>query len=249
MEQIKIFIHKVPDFNKKTAGELIKCFSFFLLNVAEYPQITSANILKCFEYLSIRPYSNISAYLSSNSKGKNSIFLKNKGGGYILSRNAADAIAKEVDTVMDIPATNNCIDLSIFDNTPYYIKANANQMARCYDLGLYDASLVLMRKLFETLIIECFERYGIDGQIKESNSTFLFLSDLITKFIISNKWNVSRNLEDSIKKVKKYGDLSAHNRRFLAKKKDIDDFKFELRQCAQEIILMIDYQNWKRDLP
>ena len=49
--------------------------------------------------------------------------------------------------------------------------------------------------------------------------------------------------------MKKYGDLSAHNRRFLAKKKDIDDFKFELRQCAQKIILMIDYQNWKRDLP
>ena len=104
-----------------------------------------------------------------------------------------------------------------------------------------------MRKLIETLIIECFERHGIDNQIKDSNDIFYYLSDLIVKFISSKNWNVSRNLKSNIEKIKKYGDLSAHNRRFLAKKKDIDDMKIELRQVLQEIVLTIDYVNWKRD--
>ena len=74
-----------------------------------------------------------------------------------------------------------------------------------------------------------------------------FLSDLIPRFTASDKWNISRNLEVHIKKVKKYGDLSAHNRRFLAKKSDMNDFRFELRQAVQEIIMIIDYINWNRE--
>ena len=120
-------------------------------------------------------------------------------------------------------------------------------MIQSYDCGHYNATLVLMRKLIETLIIECFERYGIDDQIKDANGVFYYLSDLIPKFISSQKWNSSRNIDESIKKVKKYGDLSAHNRRFLAKKSDIDSFKFELRQSIQEIILIIDYSTWGRE--
>lgn len=112
---------------------------------------------------------------------------------------------------------------------------------------MYDAVLVMMRKLIETLIIECFERYGIDGNIKDNNGQFFFLSDLIPRFVVADKWNVSRNLEAYIKKVKKYGDLSAHNRRFLAKKSDMNEFRFELRQVVQEIIMIIDYKSWIRE--
>lgn len=246
MEQIKSYIYKIPDYSGKSSGTLIKYFAYFLIKELCYLSFTAQNICFCFEALNIKPYSNISSFLSSNSKGKDPLFLKSKSGGYVISRKLTEIISKEMDDAIDIPASNELMDLSIFVEAPYYIKANANQMARCYDLALYDATLVLMRKLFETLIIECYERYGIDAEIKDTNGVFYFLSDLITKYILSSKWNVSRNLEDSIKKVKKYGDLSAHNRRFLAKKKDIDDFKFDLRQCAQEILLTIDYHSWNK---
>lgn len=119
-------------------------------------------------------------------------------------------------------------------------------MAQCYECGLYDATLVLMRKLIETLIIETFERFGVDALIKDVNGYFLFLSDLIPKYLGSSKWNTSRNLDKNIAKVKKYGDLSAHNRRYQAKQSDIDSFKFELRQVIQEMVLTIDYPNWDR---
>ena len=54
-------------------------------------------------------------------------------------------------------------------------------------------------------------------------------------------------LVNAITLVKEYGDLSAHNRRFFAKKSDMNVFKFEMRQVVQEIIFIIDYKNWDRE--
>ena len=164
-----------------------------------------------------------------------------------MNRNTKEAIAKDVSEIIEKPTSKNFIDLELFDGTPYYVSAVAKEMIHCYDSGYYDATLVLMRKLVETLIIECFERYGVDQEIKDHGGKFFYLSDLIPKYLESQKWNSSRNIQDSIVKVKKYGDLSAHHRRFLAKKSDIDIFSFELRQSVQEIILTIDYSTWERD--
>lgn len=167
--------------------------------------------------------------------------------GYILERNTVDKIKKEVSEDFEVIVTDELLPLDILDTAPYYIKLTAKQMNQCFECCLYDAVLVVMRKLIETLIIECFERYGVDNNIKDDKGNFLFLSELIPRFVAADKWNVSRNLETYIKTVKKYGDLSAHNRRFLAKRSDMNIFKFEMRQVVQEIIMIIDYKNWNRE--
>src|SRR5699024_6498442 len=122
----------------------------------------------------------------------------------------------------------------------------AEQMCKCYDYGLYDACLVMMRKLIETLIIECFERHGVADEIKKDKH-YLFLSELIPAFINSKHWTVGRNITNNIAKVKKWGDTSAHTRRCIAKKTDFNEFKTELRIILQDIILLIDYPNWNME--
>lgn len=244
MENLDYFYNRIPKQRELSAGQLIPYFVYFLQE--EKDEVRASDISNCYTALSLKKYSNISRYLSTNTTGKNAMFIKGKCG-YKLHRHTKEQIASELSVIIEVPISENLIPITIFDNTPYYIVANAKQMCQCYDMGLYDATLILMRKLIETLIIECFERHGIDNQIKDSNGVFYYLSDLIVNFVSSKKWNVSRNLKSNIEKVKKYGDLSAHNRRFLAKKNDIDNFKAELRQVVQEIILTIDYINWKRD--
>lgn len=245
MKDLPAFSLKIANINARPASELIPCFAYYIQEVEGCGSFTASHIAQCFSELSIKPYSNISSYLSVKSKGKPPLFLK-KRDGYTLSKQARDQLVKELSMPVDIPTSDALFDLSLVDVTPYYIKGTAKQMAQCYECCLYDATLVLMRKLVETLIIECFERFGIDDIIKGDNGDFLYLSDLIPKYIVSHKWNASRNLVKNIKEVKKYGDLSAHNRRFQAKKSDIDSFKFELRQTIQEMVLTIDYPNWSR---
>ncbi|MCR4436140.1 MAG: hypothetical protein QHH06_10205 [Clostridiales bacterium] len=236
------FISRIPDFDLLSASEKIPYFAFYLTHDNDNT-VSAKEIKECFNKLALLPYSNIASYLNKKSTGKDAVFLKNKNG-YRLSRTAKAAISLKINEPILKPPTNNLLPLSIFENAPFYIGKMASQMCSCYDAGLYDACLVMMRKLTETLIIECFERYGVDSQIKDANGNFFYLSELIPLFIHSSCWNVSRNLESNIKKVKKYGDLSAHNRRFFAKKPDIDDFKFELRQALEEIIHIIDYSTW-----
>ena len=245
-DNLESFIKKIPDFITKTSREMIVYFAYYCLHSEGAQQIKAKQVEDCFAALSIKPYSNVAAYLRDHSKGRDSFFIKSKDG-YTLQRNLVDMIKKELDEDFEVVVTDGILPLDILDTAPYYIQRVAKQMNQCYECRLYDATLVMMRKLVETLIIECFERYSKDATIKDNVGQFYYLSDLIPKFVASDKWNVSRNLETNVRKVKKYGDLSAHNRRFLAKKSDMEEFKFELRQTVQEIILIIDYPNWNRE--
>lgn len=239
------FIKYIPNFETLSSGDLIPFFVYFC-NQKSDCEVTPKDVKACFDELMLLPYSNISAYLSRKSERKGAIYLKRKNG-YILSRTGKEAIQKTLLVEIELHPTNSLIDLSLLDGTPYYIRKIAEQMSCCYDNGLYDACLVMMRKLFETLIIECYERYSSVLEIKDNNGNFYYLSDLIPLYLASTHWSVSRNFEKHIKNVKKYGDLSAHNRRFFAKKSEIDSFKFDLRQSMQEIILTIDYLHWSKE--
>ncbi len=240
MKDLELFYHKIPQEDKET-GSVISYFAHYCEEKSN--AVTPVLVKSCYESLSLKPYSNISSYMSSKSKGKSPIFLKNKNGTYRLSRKAKEEIALKLNDVIRLPATDNLVPMSIFDNTRQYIVSIAEQMCKCYDYGLYDACLVMMRKLVEAVIIECFERYGVADEIKKDGH-YVFLSELIPAFIESKHWTAGRNITNNISKVKKWGDTSAHARRYIAKKSDFHEFKSELRIILQDIILLIDYPNW-----
>lgn len=239
MENIETFYSRIPQEDKET-GAIILYFLYY----CEINSLTiTPNLIKqCYEELALKPYSNIAAYMNSKTKGKQPALLKQKGI-YKLSRNTKEEITLKLNEVIQLPVTNNLIPMSIFDNTRQYIISIAEQMCKCYDYGLYDACLVMMRKLVETLIIECFERYGAADDIKKDGH-YVFLSELIPAFIESKHWTAGRNITNNIPKIKKWGDTSAHTRRYIAKKTDFNEFKSELRIILQDIVLLIDYPNW-----
>ncbi len=235
---IEDFYKKIPNKENMSAGKLLPYLVYFL---EENLQIVSAGNLKnCFLALKMKPYSNISAWLSKNSKGKQAILITDNSG-YKLERNAYLQIKENVNGEIEEVPSEEFLPRNLIVNAPFYIEKNINEMLLCYDKGLYSACLVMMRKLVETLIIECFEKYGIENEIKDSNGEFFYLSKLIPCFLNASKWNASRNISKSMDKIKKYGDLSAHNRRFFAKKADLLDIKDDLRQAIQEIGLLIGY--------
>lgn len=115
--------------------------------------------------------------MSRLSSGKNAIFIKNESG-YKLTRQALKDMSKSIGENAVIAVSDELFPLELLKNTQFYLEKIAFQMCACYEAGLYDASLVMMRKLLETLIIECFERYGNDDEIKDNKGNFLYLSDL-----------------------------------------------------------------------
>jgi hypothetical protein len=129
--------------------------------------------------------------------------------------------------------------VSLTRGTRGYIEKIANQINGSYGQGWFDACAVMIRRLLETLIIECFEAYGISQKIKDSRTgDFMFLRDLITATLNEAAWNLGRNTRRALPKLKDIGDKSAHSRRFTATKADIVDIRDDFRVVVQELLYL-----------
>lgn len=132
--------------------------------------------------------------------------------------------------------SDDLFPLDLVRDTRGYIERVAEQACGSYDQGWYDASAVMCRRLLETLIIETFEAYKLEGKIKNTDGTFYYLSSLIPSLLNETAWSVGRNARKALPQLKDLGDQSAHNRRYLARKNDIDGIKRELRITIEELI-------------
>lgn len=130
----------------------------------------------------------------------------------------------------------------IVRNTREYIMRVANQINGSYENGWYDACAVMLRRLIETLIIEAFESHNISNKIKNSSGDFLYLKDLIDKTLSEPSWNLGRNTKKSLPKLKDIGDKSAHSRRYIAQRGDIQPLLDDIRTVVQELIYIAKFK-------
>jgi hypothetical protein len=134
--------------------------------------------------------------------------------------------------------TQAVVLMSLVRGTRGYITKIANQINGAYENGWYDSCAVMLRRLIETLIIEAFEEHQIADKIKNGSGDFLYLRDLIDKALVENAWNLSRNCKQALPKLKDIGDKSAHNRRFIAQRGDIQQLLPDIRVVVQEFLFI-----------
>lgn len=137
-----------------------------------------------------------------------------------------------------IPKTSPVLSVSLFQNAKGYIRKVVEQLNASYHYSLFDCCAVMCRRLIETLIIEAYEHHSIDSQIKDGAGNYLTFSGLIARIEADNSLSLSRNTNMGLKHFKKLGDLSAHNRRFNARKPDIDQIRDDLRIASEELLHM-----------
>lgn len=244
-KELEEFSNTIENFEILSLSEQMDAFAYFILINQKNDGFLAKDIALCFEHLHLKSHSNISYYLSSNSKDKKSKFLK-QNGKYYIQRAFKQKLDVQFGTpILPTKVTSDFFPIELLQNTRGYLVSVANQALVSYNKGIYDGCSVLTRKLIEILIIECFERHSIENLIKKADGSFYFLSDLITELLKEPKWNITRNAKQAFPKIKKIGDLSAHNRRYVACKPDLDNIKGDLRIAMGELIHLIDYLNWK----
>jgi len=67
----------------------------------------------------------------------------------------------------------------------------------------------MIRRLLETLIIECYETHKIESQIKDSAGNYLFMKDLVAKILAKPAWTLGRSARSVLPKLKDLGDKAA----------------------------------------
>lgn len=137
------------------------------------------------------------------------------------------------------PANEFILPFAMVRGTRGYIEKVVNQINGCYEKGWFDGCAVMMRRLLETLIIECFEEHKIATKIQHpTTADYLQLGELVDATVKEASWHLGRNTKQALPRLKRLGDQSAHSRRFTAYRDDIDKVSNDFRTACEELLYL-----------
>lgn len=134
-----------------------------------------------------------------------------------------------------VVSDSELIDESKFCDKRNYLDKLIKQINHSYKNNCYDACAVLMRRLFEILLVLAYQHHGIDDQIKDSSGKgYLMLEGIVSNVKGNQTLKLSR-IKNEFDTFRKVGNFSAHNITYTAGKKDIDDIKLNYRVMLEEL--------------
>ena len=151
-------------------------------------------------------------------------------------RHKVDAEFLQFVGAREVPATDSVLPAELFLQTRGYIEKTVKQINGSYDCGLYDCTAVMCRRLLETLLIEAFEAKGVESELKGADGNFLMFSGMLAAVEASTSVRPGRNAFGGLRDFKKLGDLSAHSRRFNARRDDIVRIRDGIRVASEELL-------------
>jgi hypothetical protein len=128
----------------------------------------------------------------------------------------------------------------VWKNTRGYIEKVCIQLNGCFQFGFCDAASVMVRRLIETLIIECYEHLGRESEIKESDGNYMMLKGLVIHAVGAGGLTLGRDAKKALEMVKELGDRSAHNRRYNAVPADLQKVQSGVRVAVDEMIALAE---------
>ena len=133
-----------------------------------------------------------------------------------------------------IDSSSELLDEGKFCGKYSYLDKIIKQINCCYQEHCFDACAVVMRRLFEIILILTYQNCGIDDEIKDSSGNYQTLDAIIKNAKNNSTLKLSRtkNKFDSFKNL---GNNSAHGITYTASSKDIDDIKMDFRKAIEEL--------------
>ncbi|MBQ7158983.1 MAG: hypothetical protein IJS09_06135 [Treponema sp.] len=121
-----------------------------------------------------------------------------------------------------------------FCNKRSYLTTLVKEINCSYKNACYDACFVLMRRLFEIMLIHAYEKLSIQDAIKKDGN-YIMLEGIVSDAKANDTLALSRNTRADLDKFRELGNYSAHSITFLASVKDIDDIQLHYRAMLEEL--------------
>lgn len=241
MDTMKIieFIDKT-DLQNRNECERAKLLCYYYSKEKAEMQFTMARIT------SIMVDSGFSAPNSSRLrdklvKGKDKVFLLVRGTMNTIEFIPAVYQRLEMELAglwedyISIDSNSELLDETKFCGKRNYLDQLIYQINHTYANNCYDATAVLMRRLFEVMLVLTYQHLGIDDEIKDSSGKCYLMLDSIIKKAKDNKVIKLSRIKMEFDNFRMVGNFSAHNITYTAGKKDIDDIKINYRVMLEEL--------------
>lgn len=184
---------------------------------------------------------NTSRLKNNLTKGKSKSFLKSKTNSIMLEFIPAifQNLEKDLGSLWidtnTIESESELIDESKFCNNRNFINSLILQINHSYAHNCYDAAAVLMRRLFEVLLVLSYQNLGIDDEIKTASGNGYIMLEGIVKNAKNNQTLKLSRIKNEFDTFRMIGNFSAHSITYTAGKKDIDDIKLNYRVMLEEL--------------
>ena len=139
----------------------------------------------------------------------------------------------------DIDHAEGYVPEAIWIDTRDYIEKVCRQLNGCFAHAYYDAALVMLRRLLETLIIEAYDHLNRRAEIDDGSGNPHMFGKLVERAKGENNHtglSLGRNSKNALDAVKALGDKSAHGRRYNACAGDLTKIQADVREGVQDLI-------------
>ena len=174
---------------------------------------------------------------------------KGKGKAFFISKTVKNAIefvpavfqtlereygALWMDTVT-IESHDELIEEAKFCGKRNYLDRLIQQINFTYGNNCYDACAVLMRRLFEVLLVLAYQNMGIEGGITNHDGSHKMLEGIVKDAVQNKALGVPARISKNFNAFREVGNNSAHSITYTAGKLDIDNISRDYRVMMEDL--------------
>lgn len=174
---------------------------------------------------------------------------KGKGKSFLISRTEKNAIEFVpavlqaldrdyghlwADTVT-IESHNELIEEDKFCGKRPFLNKLIQQINFTYGHNCYDACAVLMRRLFEVLLVLAYQNNGIESDITKPDGTHKMLEGIVKDAVQNKTLGIPARISKNFDAFREVGNNSAHSITYTAGKLDIDNISRDYRVMMEDL--------------
>lgn len=184
---------------------------------------------------------NVSRLKNNLIKGKNKSLIVSKTNKDLLEfipiqlENLVQELAGLWNDTETVVSDSELLDESKFCGKRGYLDKLIKQINHTYKNNCYDACAVLLRRVFEIVLVLSFRKNGIECEITKPDGAHMMLEWITKKAIGNSVLGISKRITDNFDAFREVGNSSAHNITYIAGRKDIDDISRAYRVMLEEL--------------
>jgi len=232
--ELRQFIN-ISDLNSKTEIEKVKIIPFYDNYVKQQSDFDLDEIFNLLQSIGhpISNHSRLKGYLAKSKDFKKS----NAKGKYMIVPSVKQQLQNEYRKILineeEILSSSEVLDQNLFSGKRGFLDKLIKQINNCYINNFFDACAVLMRRVFEIVLILAYENNGVENEIK-INGDYVMLERIVANAVQNTTLHISRS-RNEYDAIRDLGNFAAHKIHFNTRKSDIDNIKQTYRVCLEEL--------------
>lgn len=175
------------------------------------------------------------------TKGKNKTFLlakENKGAISFIPA-VFQAIDREYKSMwsdtITIVSNNELIEEAKFCGKRSYLDRLIKQINFTYGHNCYDACAILLRRLFEVLLVLTYQNKGLEACITKADGSHKMLEGIVKDAVQNVQLGIPARISKNFDAFREVGNNSAHSITYTAGKLDIDNISRDYRVMLEDL--------------